>query len=124
MEIKHLLEIRSILSGIGALGATETRYRMGKFIIDTNYNEKFYREETQKIIDEFADKNEDGTTNTDENGNIHIKKDKADEFYHRVQQLDSMDVPCPDAFLTLSEIDPFSLSVSDLVILNPIIKEE
>ena len=122
MNIKELLTIRQIVPADQKSGSIQTKYKMARFLKETESDLDFYQKEFRKIIDQCAEHKEDGSIATDENGGIPILNDMQETFYKESSELDKTEVNIPDIRFSIEELADFDMSANDLIKLDPIIE--
>jgi len=102
----------------------KTTYKVLKLFEGIKKDVEFYKEELQKIVDEYAERNEDGEFVYTENGQgVKIKEGKLDECTEKLDALAEVEVEVPNIKFKIDEL-PDSLSVHDLKLLMPFIEED
>lgn len=122
MTIKELMGIRKVLPADSKGGSLQAKYKIAKFLKNTEADEQFFYSEMQKIIDECADKDENGKIKTDKDGNIPISKACTDTFSSRAKKLEETTVEDPKIYFTVDELEGFELSANDLLCIDSIIQ--
>ena len=98
-------------------------YKLTKFFEVVNKEAEFYREELAKILNEYAERDEDGKVATTDDGlSIKIKKDRLTVCEEKLQELANLEVEAPDIKFSMDEL-PEGLSVQELSYLMPFIEE-
>lgn len=98
-------------------------YKLTKFFEVVNKEAEFYREELAKILNEYAERDEDGKVATTDDGlSIKIKKDCLTVCEEKLQELANLEVEAPDIKFSMDEL-PEGLSVQELSYLMPFIEE-
>ena len=98
-------------------------YKLTKFFEVVNKEAEFYREELAKILNEYAERDEDGKVATTDDGlSIKIKKDCLTVCEEKLQELANLEVEVPDIKFSMDEL-PEGLSVQELSYLMPFIEE-
>lgn len=98
-------------------------YKFSKFSskIEEDYN--FFIEKTREIIFKYAQVNENGQIQHNENGNIMIKQDCISQTNQELQELEEIEIETPDIIFTLDELESLNISPADLQCLLPFIEE-
>lgn len=81
-------------------------------------------ESRQKIIVEFAEKKEDGTLNTQENGMVKIPDDKLPAFTEQMNQLLNAEIEVAIRKIPLSSLTSINIPIDAVEVLLPIIDDD
>lgn len=104
--------------------SVKTVYKVVKFFEVVEKEANFYREEIIKILNQYAERDDEGKIVVTENGqNVKIKEDCIAECEEKMRELAELDVEKPKVVFTLEEL-PDGLSVQELSYLMPFIEEE
>lgn len=124
MKLSKLLQIRKIL-GIHSQEKVPTilAYKIMKFIKASEQEGAFYNEKFRKIIEKYSEKDEKGNPVLDGN-NIKLNQETAEECTKAVYELENTEVEVPNVSFTINELEPLAFSVSEMFILDDLIKEE
>ncbi len=96
-------------------------YKFSKLAAEVNAELDFYRRSMDKIVDEYAEK-ENGNLIYTEDGDIKIIPDKVEECNAQIQELQDVDISI-DITFSPTELEPLEMSIVDLQSLMPFIKE-
>lgn len=100
-----------------------TTYKLLKFFNKIKVDADFYREKLIEILNEYAERDEEGKAILTDNGQkIQIQKDRIKECEQKLQELAEIEIQEPEVTFTLNEI-PEGLSVQEFNLLMPFIKE-
>lgn len=99
-------------------------YKFNKLCIGLDEDNKFYNEELNKILQQYANKNEDGSFKRTELGGIDIKEDQIETAQKEIDSLYNLEVDVPDIKFTIDELDDLELSIEDFNAMLPFIDEE
>jgi hypothetical protein len=94
-------------------------YKLCRFV---EQEENFYNTTRRNIIEEFAERNENGVI-INNDGMINIIPDKIDEAQKAMTDLNEIDVDVPNVKFTLDELSEIKLSVQDIAVLDGFIEE-
>lgn len=100
----------------------QTAYKMAKLSINLTDEVTFYQQQYSKYFEEYALK-EEGKFVFNELGNIKIIPGKETECKEKFEELDSMEIEVPDYSFTFEDLHDLKISVADMKILAPFIKE-
>lgn len=84
----------------------------------------FYEEKFNKILETYAEQNEDGTLKLTDNGNgVQIRKDSLIECKKAMDELNHLTLTLPEIKFSLEELEPLNLNLDELALLFPFIDE-
>ena len=90
-------------------------FKLNKIYIGLRDNADFYRNTFNDIIENYSQKNDDGSLKYSEDGSmILIKKECLDECDKRLRELEDLEVAQPDVKLSIEELEPLELSIEDV----------
>lgn len=99
-------------------------YKFNKLCIGLNSDANFYQEEVDKLIQQYADREEDGSVKKSEDGGVKIQADKVETVQKEINNLWDLEVDAPDVQFTIEELDDLKLSIEDFNAMLPFIKED
>lgn len=100
-------------------------YKFNRLCVGLDGNNKFYEEELSKIIQQYGEKNEDGSFKKTESGDgIQIKRNQIETAQKEVDNLLNLEVEAPDICFAVDELDGLQLSIEDFNSMLPFISEE
>lgn len=125
MRIQKILAMEEAIKNLKSKNLPiKTAYRLLKlaeFVVTESDN---YRNLFRQILDEYAEKNEDGSFVFSEDGtNVILKKDHIKETNEKVSELNQLEVDVPYTF-DLKEFENLEISLEDLAPLMDIIVDE
>lgn len=101
-------------------------YKLSKLAQKLDEQSKFYTENLRNLLEEYAEKDENGEIVVDKENNdsITIKADLLEDFQNKVIELQSVEVGEGMPTLTLADLeDRIELTTQEVLSLMPIIKE-
>ena len=98
-------------------------YKFNKLCLALNNDAEFYRTELNKIVQQYGEKNEDGSFVFLDGGSIKIKAEVYDDAKREINNLDGLEVDAPDIKFTVDELDGLQLSIEDFNRMLPFIEE-
>ena len=123
LEIHEALQIKRILMPFSEQKLPiKTSYKMVKLISNIEKEGVIFDEQLQKLLAEYAVKNEEGKIDFVDGG-IAIEKGKEDEFYKEFDELNSIEIEIADIKFTVEELSNLEISPKDLYQLDKIIEE-
>lgn len=121
MELLTLLSARAVIKNhINDKLPTRLAYKLMKLTKASDSEGAFYDEKMNKIITEFADRDADGKIKTKKN-DVVINPDKLTECNAAIKELQQMEVDKPDISFTIEELEPLSVSISEIAALDDFI---
>ena len=125
MRIQKILAMEEAIKNLKSKNLPiKTAYRflkLAEFVATESDN---YRNLFRQILDEYAEKNEDGSFVFSEDGtNVILKKDHIKEANEKVSELNQLEVDVPYTF-DLREFENLEISLEDLAPLMDIIVDE
>lgn len=125
MRIQKILAMEEAIKNLKSKNLPiKTAYRLLKLTELVSNEAENYRNLFRQILDEYAEKNEDGSFVLSEDGtNVILKKDHIKEANEKVSELNQLEVDVPYAF-DLREFEDLEISLEDLAPLMDIIVDE
>lgn len=125
MRIQKILAMEEAIKNLKSKNLPiKTAYRLLKLAEFVATEVDNYRNLFRQILDEYAEKNEDGSFVFSEDGtNVILKKDHIKEANEKVSELNQLEVDVPYTF-DLREFENLEISLEDLAPLMDIIVDE
>lgn len=125
MRIQKILAMEEAIKNLKSKNLPiKTAYRLLKLVEFVATESDNYRNLFRQILDEYAEKNEDGSFVFSEDGtNVILKKDHIKEANEKVSELNQLEVDVPYTF-DLREFENLEISLEDLAPLMDIIVDE
>lgn len=125
MRIQKILAMEEAIKNLKSKNLPiKTTYRLLKLAEFVATESDNYRNLFRQILDEYAEKNEDGSFVFSEDGtNVILKKDHIKEANEKVSELNQLEVDIPYTF-DLREFENLEISLEDLAPLMDIIVDE
>ena len=125
MRIQKILAMEEAIKNLKSKNLPiKTAYRLLKLAEFVATESDNYRNLFRQILDEYAEKNEDGSFVFSEDGtNVILKKDHIKEANEKVSELNQLEVDIPYTF-DLREFENLEISLEDLAPLMDIIVDE
>lgn len=128
MKISEILNLRKLfitLKDLQVPNHYRLFYQMARFIQSTDADTEFYQKEYNKIVEKYAERNEDGSVVTIENGDIKLKVETQQECMTAIIELESIEFDEPyHPKLHESDLEVMNLTPQQIYILLPYIVEE
>lgn len=125
MRIQKILAMEEAIKNLKSKNLPiKTAYRLLKLAEFVATESDNYRNLFRQILDEYAEKNEDGSFVFSEDGtNVILKKDHIEEANKKVSELNQLEVDVPYTF-DLREFENLEISLEDLAPLMDVIVDE
>lgn len=103
---------------------TKLAFKFLKLFGNLDKEKTFYEEKFNKILETYAEQNEDGTLKlTEDKNGVQIRKDSLVECKKAMDELNELTITLPDIKFKLEELEPINLKLDDLALLMPFIDE-
>lgn len=103
---------------------TKLAFKFLKLFGSLDKEKTFYEEKFNKILETYAEQNEDGTLKlTEDKNGVQIRKDSLVECKKAMDELNELTTTLPDIKFKLEELEPINLKLDDLALLMPFIDE-
>ena len=120
----QVLNILSIYERIRELKVSaKVAYKFNKLCNSLKNDADFYKTELNKIIERYAERDENGSLIHLEYGAIKIKSEDMPTAQKEINNLDTLEVDAPDIKFTIDELDGLQLSIEDFNRILPFIEE-
>lgn len=113
--VEHLLDIDSMPFALA--------YRLTSVIDILNTNTEFYLSKMRQLIDKYGQKDKNGEFIQNENGDIPLIPETAEEFNAKVSELESIEITEELPKFTLDEFSSVQLSPRQVYLIRPLITE-
>lgn len=126
MKIKmyQVLGILGIYERVKELKVSaKVAYKFNKLCNILNNDADFYRTELNKIIEQYGERDENGSLIPLEYGGIKIRSEDMPTAQKEINNLDALEVDAPDTKFTIDELDGLQLSIEDFNRMLPFIEE-
>ena len=125
MRIQKILAMEEAIKNLKSKNLPiKTAYRLLKLAELVSNEAENYRNLFRQILDEYAEKKEDGSYVLSEDGaNVIIKKDHIQDANQKVDELNKIDVEIPYTF-DIKDFDNIEISLEELAPLMDLIVDE
>lgn len=125
MRIQKILAMEEAIKNLKSKNLPiKTAYRLLKLAELVSNEAKNYRNLFRQILDEYAEKKEDGSYVLSEDGaNVIIQKDHIQDANQKVDELNKIDVEIPYTF-DIKDFDNIEISLEELAPLMDLIVDE
>lgn len=102
----------------------KTAYKFSKLMREIDNERTFYQTKLQFIIDTYGERDNEGNfvLTQDKNG-VQIKKTELEKCQKELTELSNLDIEINGVEISIEELENFELTLQDLNILMPFIKE-
>ena len=102
----------------------KTAYKLSRLFKVIDSEARFYTEQLNTIIEQYALRDENGDKVTTNEGNsIQIAPDYIDLTSQKINELLSLDVELPDLMFSLDELDSLGLTMEEVNAFFPLIQD-
>lgn len=102
----------------------KTAYKFSRFMREIDNERIFYQTKFQSIIETYGEKDEEGNfILTQDKTGIQIKKAELNKCQKEVTELSNLEVEISGIDISIEELENFELTLQDMNILMPFIKE-
>lgn len=98
-------------------------YKLAKTALCLEQEVEFCRAQYSKYLNLYAEVDEQGQFIIASNGGIKVKEGLEEESRQKFAELDALEIEIPEFELSLKDLEGVEISVSDMTILVPFIKE-
>lgn len=124
MKMYQLLEIQNIYQSICQIKMPiKTTYKFTKLAKILEEELIFYKEQFQKIIEQYGVKENGKIKHSDDGLTIYIAPEKQQECNEKILELQNLDIDIKDITFTIEELEGIDISISELNCLMSLIKE-
>lgn len=121
MKMLNIIQFQNIYSEINKIKLPiQTVYKLSKITSYVFEQIEFYNQEFDKILQQYGQKNEDGSLKVSDDGNsIKIIEGKIKECSDKIIELQSIQVAEPPYKINISELEGLDLNLEQMNILLP-----
>lgn len=102
----------------------KTAYKFSKLISRLDTEIKFYQKKFQSILEKYGEKDEKGNFKlTEDKKGVVIKQENLLVCQKEVEELHNLDIEISEADFTLDELDSLNVTIQEMNIMMPFIKE-
>ena len=127
MKIKmyQILEFENIYNKLkDEKMSVKTAYKFSKLTREIENERFFYQTKLQSIIETYGEKDDEGNfVLTEDKNGVQIKKGEIEKCQREVAELTNLDVEINGIEISIEELESFELTLQDMEILMPFIKE-
>lgn len=120
----NIFALNALLNKIKGLHfSVQTQYKFLKILKAVQSEIEIFDQQRQSLIKDYAELDENGNIIQSENGGIKIKEDKFEECSEKIREINSIQIQFPDIYFSLDELEPLGLTLEELSLLDPFIKD-
>ena len=101
----------------------QTQYKFFKINKVVQNELDIYEQQRADLVKKYAEYDENGKLIVSEDGGVKIKKECIDECVEKINELNVIQCQFPDIYFSLDELEPLNLTMTELEVLEPFIKE-
>lgn len=124
MKMYEILDFSKVYNSIkDEKMSIKTAYKLNKLIKKIEEENNFYNIKFHEIIEQYAEKNDQGEYQYIDENSIKIKKGKEQECYKKVSELQNLEIETPNITFSIEELGDINLTIDTVNMLMPFIEE-
>ena len=124
MKMYEILDFSKVYNSIkDEKMSIKTAYKLNKLIKKLQEENNFYNIKFHEIIEQYADKNDQGEYQYIDENSIKIKEGKEQECYKKVSELQNLEIEIPNITFSIEELGDINLTIDTVNMLMPFIEE-
>ena len=124
MKMYEILDFSKVYNSIkDEKMSIKTAYKLNKLIKKIEEENNFYNIKFHEIIEQYAEKNDQGEYQYIDENSIKIKEGKEQECYKKVSELQNLEIETPNITFSIEELGDINLTIDTVNMLMPFIKE-
>lgn len=124
MKIYEILDFSKVYNSIkDEKMSIKTAYKLNKLIKKIEEENNFYNIKFHEIIEQYAEKNDQGEYQYIDENSIKIKEGKEQECYKKVSELQNLEIETPNITFSIEELGDINLTIDTVNMLMPFIEE-
>lgn len=125
MNMNQIIEFKNFYEGVKDKKLPlKVAYKLNKLILKVEEEIKFYQDTFSKIVDEYAEKDENGNyIYIDGGAAIKIISGKEEECNKKIIELNELPLDIGEISFTLEELDSLEMTISEMGCLMPLIND-
>lgn len=121
---ENLHFLQQLLSKIKSMNfSIQTQYKFLKISKAVENELEIYEEQRKSLIQSYAEFDDKGQLIISEQGGIKIKEECLQECVKKINEINSLQITFPDIYFSLDELEPLGLTLGELELLEPFIKD-
>ena len=121
-QVFKILDIYKKVKGLKV--PAKVAYKFNKLCSSLEGDAAFYNEELNKIVQQYGEKEEDGSFKQTPDGGIQVKEGQIESAQKDINNLWALEVDVPDITFTVDELDGLELSIEEFNSMLPFINED
>lgn len=124
MKMYEILDFSKVYNSIkDDKMSIKTAYKLNKLIKKIEEENNFYNIKFHEIIEQYAEKNDQGEYQYIDENSIKIKEGKEQECYKKVSELQNLEIETPNITFSIEELGDINLTIDTVNMLMPFIEE-
>lgn len=124
MKMYEILDFSKVYNSIkDEKMSIKTAYKLNKLIKKIEEENNFYNIKFHEIIEQYAEKDEQGEYQYIDENSIKIKEGKEQECYKKVSELQNLEIETPNITFSIEELGDINLTIDTVNMLMPFIEE-
>lgn len=124
MKMYEILDFSKVYDSIkNEKMSIKTAYKLNKLIKKIEEENNFYNIKFHEIIEQYAEKNDQGEYQYIDENSIKIKEGKEQECYKKVSELQNLEIETPNITFSIEELGDINLTIDTVNMLMPFIEE-
>lgn len=124
MKMYEILDFSKVYNSIkDEKMSIKTAYKLNKLIKKIEEENNFYNIKFHEIIEQYAEKNDQGEYQYIDENSIKIKEGKEQECYKKVSELQNLEIEIPNINFSIEELGDINLTINTVNMLMPFIEE-
>ena len=121
---EDLQSLQQLLSKIKTMNfSIQTQYKFLKIAKAVKSELEISEEQKESLIQSYAEFDDKGQLIISEQGGIKIKEECLQECAKKINEINSLQITFPDIYFSLDELEPLGLTLGELELLEPFIKD-
>ena len=124
MKMYEILDFSKVYNSIkDEKMSIKTAYKLNKLIKKIEEENNFYNIKFHEIIEQYAEKNDQGEYQYIDEKSIKIKEGKEQECYKKISELQNLEIEIPNITFSIEELGDINLTIDTVNMLMPFIEE-
>lgn len=124
MKMYEILDFSKVYNSIkDEKISIKTAYKLNKLIKKIEEENNFYNIKFHEIIEQYAEKNDQGEYQYIDENSIKIKEGKEQECYKKISELQNLEIETPNITFSIEELGDINLTIDTVNMLMPFIEE-
>lgn len=124
MKMYEILDFSKVYNSVkDEKMSIKTAYKLNKLIKKIEEENNFYNIKFHEIIEQYAEKNNQGEYQYIDENSIKIKEGKEQECYKKVSELQNLEIETPNITFSIEELGDINLTIDTVNMLMPFIEE-